>query len=248
MVQRALDLKGLYGARRGRILNYGLQLRRTTVSYPPPRLTYVHNRWPRYEYSVEYSGSAVDIAIQWTVYNETILQQIVLTNRSEKKRQINFFFAPDIMIQDSDFMSWEKATGTEPPRSFLGPHGFGRVYVRQLEAEAGNDKGKAPTGENPSTGGGAGKEPAPKAPESVAVVVSVFKDGKAQKGLGEKKGWTAELDGSTEVGGSGENGRARSRLQDAAVAAVQGWLEKLPGLGGFCRRERNATPFPLHPA
>ncbi len=66
---------------------YGLQFPETYFENPPV-LSYLHYRWPRYEYKTDER----ELTIQWMVYEGIVLQQcIVRTSKTLKRKFLSSF-------------------------------------------------------------------------------------------------------------------------------------------------------------
>ncbi|KAF2675989.1 hypothetical protein K458DRAFT_492750 [Lentithecium fluviatile CBS 122367] len=186
---RAEQLQELYATRDVKDLGYGLRLHEAEFD-STPSLKYVNGRWPRYEYEI----GPLHITIQWTIHSGTVLQQFLVTNGG-KDRTLHFSFNNDMLVRDLDFLEHPEFHGTmnwSQKKSVPGPHGYGCIHILDVERrekvipENNKDETGAPGTERPSTEAGVVR--------SVATVVSVFINGEAQKGVGEKNGeWSYDL-------------------------------------------------------
>ncbi|EXF79749.1 hypothetical protein CFIO01_10209 [Colletotrichum fioriniae PJ7] len=145
---------------------YGLRV----PNIPPQQcraVGYVHDRWPRYEFD----DGNLKATIQWTVHQKTVLQQCIIVNNGVDDVDIPIQFARGMHIRDLDYLDrsyrFNEIEGQDDQLQTLGPNGYGWVLVHPFKHETKAMDSSAP----PS--------PPPEQPDAVAVVVSVFLDGKA---------------------------------------------------------------------
>ncbi|KXH48869.1 hypothetical protein CNYM01_04885 [Colletotrichum nymphaeae SA-01] len=153
-------------------------------------LGYVHDRWPRYEMEHD----KVKLTLQWMVHERTVLQQCLITNDRADDVEVPFRFAKAMHIRDLDYLEWPDPEKQPGQFQMQAPNGYGWVFVQKLQHEGADreKKNEAESTPMPSvaaqidTAGEDQKEvpkhaglPSLELLDAVAVVVSVFVDGKA---------------------------------------------------------------------
>ncbi|EXJ89887.1 hypothetical protein A1O3_02954 [Capronia epimyces CBS 606.96] len=160
------------------------------------RSSYVHDRWPRYEYTTEANNH---ITIQWIVHQEAVLQQVVITNFADNNTKVKFSFGDGMHLRDMDHHNYRPFEGPDnsaDPSTCAGPNGYGCVYVRPLpQDDEEDDEDNYKEGGKEDNGAPVDSE---QKPDSVTTIVSVFIDGEAKTGVG-KDTWIHELRGKKAI-------------------------------------------------
>ncbi|KAF4782917.1 hypothetical protein HER10_EVM0004261 [Colletotrichum scovillei] len=154
---------------------------------------YVHDRWPRYEFD----DGNLKVTMQWMVHEKTVLQQCIIANNGVDEVDVPIRFARGIHIRDLDYLDrsfrFNENEGKHDQLQTLGPNGYGWVLVHPFKHGTVNkDEKDDPEAFRPNSrsttvsqigtkamDSSAPPSPAPEQPDAVAVVVSIFLDGKA---------------------------------------------------------------------
>lgn len=168
-----------------------------------PTLKYVRDRWPRFEYDV---NDDIKVTIQWMVHDDIVLQQYVLDNREDEKKNVTFSFGEGMWIRDLEYLSSSNSFNSPRRvknvyRTLKGPRDLAWVRVHDLRKRAKMDDENAPK----KLDGGASKgdeglvtkeddsgtrELEPPKPFAIAVVAAVFVNGQAMQWNDTPMQWT----------------------------------------------------------
>lgn len=153
-------------------------------------LGYVHDRWPRYEME----DDKLKLTLQWMVHERTVLQQSLITNDGADDVEVPFRFAKAMRIRDLDYLKWPNPEKQPVQFQKQAPNGYGWVFVQHLQHEGVDGEKKNEAEPTPIPSAATQIEIAVRDPKevskheqlpslkplnAVAVVVSVFVDGKA---------------------------------------------------------------------
>lgn len=195
-----------------RWISYGLYFDNFEYD-PPPKLRFVHDRWPRYEDE----SDTFNVSIQWLIRDGVVLQQYVLTNKTDEEIEQPIRFLDRMKIRDQDYIDAHNSFNDSEYgyATELGPHGYSWICAHQL-ATAGPKTGNEEPEPLPniprfSIAAGArfsmenyvaqaqaavqanksddGADEAEDEPDDVVAVVSIFVNGKAIK-WNEDKQWS----------------------------------------------------------
>lgn len=161
-------LSELRSLAKGEFIGYGLRI--PALEYGQlPHMSYLFDRWPRYSLA----GEEVAADIQWMVHDETVLQQHMVHNKTEDDRVTEMDMVPNIRIRELEYLD----SGNSFNDSVAGhgrvraAHNYGWILKnRILPAKPSKDSDD----EVPPP-------PPPDKTEDVAVLMSVFINGKAQR-------------------------------------------------------------------
>lgn len=127
------------------------------LSPEPPDVKWVSWKWPRFDYPP--SANGVQVSIQYMVHNDVVLQQIVITNESQKPVDIELYYKlpPELVIRDLDFVKPQykfNERDSASRRYALGPCGYGHVIVNPFVDEFDHirPEGKPAAGTSPQHG------------------------------------------------------------------------------------------------
>lgn len=101
-----------------------------------PDVKWVNWRWPRYDYRPNAQG--VQVSIQYMVQEGVVLQQIVMTNQSSDRIEVELPYKspPEVLIRDLDVMdkhlTFNERNITDHWHS-LGLGGYGHIVVNSLD-------------------------------------------------------------------------------------------------------------------
>ncbi|KAI1373906.1 hypothetical protein F4677DRAFT_427594 [Hypoxylon crocopeplum] len=196
--RRAEDMDALSRGNLNNLNSYGFQFSDLEFE-EPPRLTYLHYRWPRYEYR----RKDRELTIQWIVHDGVVLQQCILTNLEDTEVDISFNFRTrprSMRIRDSDYLDSSHRFNDSycDYSERLGPHDYSWILMHDLE-----HKSEADDLDNDMFGEKSDVCIPVKVrdrnlkieSDSVAVVVSIFHNGEALQWTDEPR-WTKKLEGA----------------------------------------------------
>ncbi|KAH8777643.1 hypothetical protein F5883DRAFT_236440 [Diaporthe sp. PMI_573] len=139
-----------------------------------PSVKWLNWKWPRYEWET----GDMHIVFQYMVHEGVVLQQLLFQNRgNEPKRLGRFFLASDLEIRELDYLRRR----SEPGCNFLvrnvpGPHGYGRVTIKSLQAENSQQGNPGENQEAPNPG--EAYVPIKSEQHEVVSLIDIFIDGK----------------------------------------------------------------------
>lgn len=161
-----------------------------------PQLQWVNYRWPRYEFK---DKGKSETTIQCMVHDGVVIQHYTLTNQEDKDAEVTCEFqGPDdekMQIRDLDHVDpnyrfnerYKDYTATH------GPHGYSWILTHKLETSKAN--GMPIPGSPKVKPSLENQAPMTSQAESVAVVVSVFINGKAVE-WGDSEQWKLTIAGT----------------------------------------------------
>jgi hypothetical protein len=151
VVARADQLLKLCSERRS--FDYGLTLNHNFDGRPC--LTYVHDRWPRFEHQPPAGeNTGLNLTTQWVIHHGTVLQQLVVTNLLGEPKEVDFKYRDEMAIRDLNHLEYRE----EFQEATSGPDDYSRVHGTQGISSNKQEKGGL-----------------------VATVVSVYVNGEATK-------------------------------------------------------------------
>lgn len=146
----------------------------------PPRQTWVNYRWPRYEFKDE----SKEMVLQWVVRDNVILRHCTLTNLGSEDLVVPFEFTSSsvsmMQIRDMDHVDpkydFNEIHDDAHPIQY-GPHGYSWILTQKLQPQKPFEAlGQEISGGNTSLDN---HRATSDELDSVAVVVSIFLNGKA---------------------------------------------------------------------
>ena len=162
-----------------------------------PRLSYLCDRWPRFEFSGDLTAK-----IQWIIRDKTVLQQCLITNEDTAEQVINLSFSTGMKIRDLEYLdeASDFNDGDAGHSRIKSPHSYGWILSNRLYPSLLRPDGEPTTedlteehqettrvpstsknGDGVSNGLQKDQDTRSEETQDVAVLVSIFIDGEARQ-------------------------------------------------------------------
>lgn len=138
-----------------------------------PSVKWLNWKWPRYEWEED----DMHIIFQYMVHEGIVLQQLLFQNQGKESKPLdNLILDGDLEISDLDYLR----IPYEPAFEFLvrnipGPHGYGRVTIKSLQAEISQQGNPGESQEAPNPG--EAHVPTNSEQDEVVSLMDIFIDG-----------------------------------------------------------------------